>query len=94
MLDDMVLYIKISRESDMPYCVCKINELPQHRLGLGRQNTERFPVDIKIYFINKMMFLRKRSMMWAGQTKFPGLVWQASPTLSKKNSVNPEHEVN
>ena len=26
-------------------------------------------------------FLRKRSIMWAGQTKFPGLVWHASPTL-------------
>ena len=26
-------------------------------------------------------FLRKRSIMWAGQTKFPGPVWHASPTL-------------
>ena len=26
-------------------------------------------------------FLRKRSIMWAGQTKFPGSVWHASPTL-------------
>ena len=27
-------------------------------------------------------FLRKRSIMWAGQTKFPGPVWHASPTLN------------
>ena len=28
-----------------------------------------------------MVFEKKRSIMWAGQPKFPGLVWQASPTL-------------
>ena len=83
MLDDMVLYVKISRESDMPYGVSEINELFQHRLGLGQQNTGRFPAAIKIYFINTM-FLQKRSIMWAGQTKFPGPVWQASPTLSQQ----------
>ena len=33
------------------------------------------------YYINKLMFLWKHSIMWAGQTKFPGPVWQTSPTL-------------
>ena len=27
-------------------------------------------------------FLRKRSILWAGQTKFPGPDWHASPTLN------------
>ena len=31
--------------------------------------------------VNKLMLLQKRSIRWAGQTKFPGPVWQASPTL-------------
>ena len=37
---------------------------------------------MKKYYINELMFLRKNSIMWAGQTKFSGPDRQASPTLS------------
>ena len=47
----------------------------------GHQEIPGLPGVIKKYYINKLMFLRKCSIMWAGQTKFPWPVWQASLTL-------------
>ena len=52
---------------------------------------------IQKYYINKLMFSRKRSIIWTGQSKFPGPVWQASPTFTKheeriKHTVIPSME--
>jgi hypothetical protein len=37
--------------------------------------------------------LQRRSIMWAGQTKFPGPVWQALPCLTLATAVQRMHSI-
>ena len=54
--------------------------LPGSDWAGGTPGDSRWAGDHQKYYINKLMFLRKRSTVWAGQTKFLG------PVCSDKTS--------